>query len=278
MTEALEERSAQVQVDGLELHYRELGSGPAVLLLHGWPTSSFLWRDVMPPIARESRAIALDLPGFGRSSKPLDSSYSFRFFDRVLDGFLAELEIDELSIAVHDLGGPIGLHWAVHNPERVRKLALLNTVVYPKLSWAVVAFGLACRVPLARSWMSSPSGLAFAMRLGMANRANLTEEVVAGVQEPYRAKDSRKALLQAGIGLHPGGLKEIERRLPALGVPVRVVYGERDRILPDIAKTAERVKRDLPAAEVTALPHCGHFLQEDAPDEVGELLAEFFAG
>ena len=82
-----------VQVDGLRLAYRELGDGPPVLLLHGWPTSSFLWREVMRPIARANRVVALDLPGFGASDKPNDIRYNFGFFGRALDGFLAKLGI-----------------------------------------------------------------------------------------------------------------------------------------------------------------------------------------
>jgi len=78
--------------------------------------------------------------------------------------------------------------------------------------------------------------------------------------------------------LEPEGFAEIARLLPSLAMPVRVIYGERDRILPDVRETMTRVKQDLPQAEVTALPECGHFLQEEAPDEVGALLARFFAG
>ena len=78
--------------------------------------------------------------------------------------------------------------------------------------------------------------------------------------------------------MEPEGFVEIARLLPSLAMPVRVIYGERDRILPDVGETMTRVKQDLPQAEVTALPECGHFLQEEAPDEVGALLARFFAG
>ncbi len=101
--------SRSVEVDGLRLHYLESGSGEPVLLLHGWPTSSFLYRNVIGHVAQNSRAIALDLPGFGSSDKPLDASYSFRFYSRVLDGFLSALGIDKTSLVVHDLGGPVGL-------------------------------------------------------------------------------------------------------------------------------------------------------------------------
>ena len=88
--------------------------------------------------------VALDLPGFGASDKPLDVQYDFDLFERTLDGFLAALGIDEVGLAVHDLGGPVGVHWAVHRPERVTKLALLNTLVYPEFSEAVMAFIKAC--------------------------------------------------------------------------------------------------------------------------------------
>jgi pimeloyl-ACP methyl ester carboxylesterase len=266
-----------VQVDDLRIAYRELGSGPPVLLVHGWPTSSFLWRDVMPPIARRNRVVAVDLPGFGASDKPLGVRYGFDFFGRTLDGFLEALEIDTVALAVHDLGGPVGLHWAVHRPARITKLALLNTLVYPEFSEAVQQFVMACSTPELREQLTSPEGLEAAMRLGLADEGSLSDEALAAVREPFRSAESRRALADAGIGLEPEGFAEIARRLPLLTVPVRIVYGERDRVLPDVAETMARVAEDLPQAAVTALPDCGHFLQEEAPREIGELRAEFFS-
>lgn len=268
---------AYADVDGLRLHYTTAGEGEPVLLLHGWPTSSFLWRNVMPEIAAGNRVIALDLPGFGRSDKPLDASYSFFFYERVLDGFLAALDIETTSLAVHDLGGPLGVFWACRNPQKLRRLALLNTLIYPNPSWAVILFVLSTKLPLVRSFMASPRGLAMAMRIGISDRSRVTEEVVQGVQAPFTGPDSRRALLRAGHGLSPKGFAEMAERLPSLTVPVRIIYGEKDRILPDVAKTMARVQRDLPQAEVTALADCGHFLQEEAPQEIGRLLAEFFS-
>jgi pimeloyl-ACP methyl ester carboxylesterase len=268
----------RVEVNGLNIAYRELGSGPAVLLLHGWPTSSYLWRGVMRPIAERNRVLAMDLPGFGASDKPLGVRYDFDLFDRTLDGFLAALGIETISLAVHDLGGPIGLHWAVQRPQRVTRLAILNTLVYPEFSEAVLQFIKACSTPELREQLTSPAGLAAAMGLGLADEANLSDEMLAAVREPFHSEESRRALADAGIGLEPDGFVEIARLLPSLGMPVRVIYGERDRILPDVAETMARVKADLSQAEVTALPDCGHFLQEEAPGEIGALLACFFAG
>jgi pimeloyl-ACP methyl ester carboxylesterase len=98
------------------------------------------------------------------------------------------------------------------------------------------------------------------------------------VRVPFADEGSRRALAAAGVGLPIEGFAEIERELGSMKVPVKIVYGARDRILPDVAETMARVKRDLPQAEVTELPECGHFLQEEAPDRIGEELARFFAG
>jgi haloalkane dehalogenase len=265
-----------IEVDGLRLAYRELGEGPPVLLLHGWPTSSFLWRMIMEPIARANRVVALDLPGFGASDKPLDIRYGFDFFGRTLDGFLARLGIEQVGLAVHDLGGPIGLHWALEHPDRLTRLALLNTLVYPQMSEATKEFVRACSTPGLREKITSPEGLEAILRDGLADPATLRPEVLAAVQEPFRTAEACRALADAGVGLSLKGFAQIARRLPSLRVPVRVVYGARDRVLPDVADTMARVKVDVPHAEVTVLAHCGHFLQEEAPAEVGALLARFF--
>lgn len=270
-------QSHTVRVEGLSLHYLEAGSGPPVLLLHGWPTSSFLWRNVIPHVAKQRRVIALDLPGFGRSDKPLDRRYDFAFYRAILDGFLSELKITRVGLVVHDLGGPVGLNWASHNPARLESLVLLNTLVYPELSlWAKV-FLTACRIPGLRAALVSPRGLEKALRMGIGNRHRVRHDALAGMREPYTTSASRKALLRSATGMHPSGLKDVARWLPSVSVPVHIIYGARDRILPDIAQTVERVQRDVPSAKVTRLDDCGHFLQEEQPDELGALLADFYA-
>lgn len=265
-----------LMVGSLRLHYRELGEGPPVLLLHGWPTSSFLWRKVMLPMAAHNRVLALDLPGFGDSDKPADG-YTFRFFRQAIAGFLDALGIERVGLALHDLGGPLGLSFAVHEKQRITALALLNTLVYAKPSWAVVAFVLACRLPLLRDYLTSASGLKLAMQIGMTRRARITPELLHGVCRPFATPAARQALYRTPLRLSPRGMLQIGRELPTLKVPVRIVYGARDRILPDVAQTMAQVKRDLPQAQVTVLPDCGHFLQEDDPEQVGSLLAAFFA-
>ena len=266
-----------VQVDGLTIGYRELGDGPPVLLLHGWPTSSYLWRDVMPAIARSNRVIAPDLPGFGGSDKPLGVRYDFDLFESAIDGLLAALEVDSVGLAVHDLGGPIGLHWTIRNPQRVTRLALLNTLVYPQFSPAVIEFVTTLATPGKREQATSPEGLAELARDVMPADFEGLDELIDAFGAPFGSLDSQRALADAGIGLDFEGFTEIEQKLPELTIPVRLIYGEEDRALTDVAETMARVARDLPQAVVTPLPGRGHFIQEEAPEEVGLLLAEFFA-
>ena len=138
-------------------------------------------------------------------------------------------------------------------------------------------FVTACSTPGMREQLTSPAGLEAAMRLGVADDSTLSSEVIAAVQEPFQTDDDRRALADAGIGVEIEGFAEIARRLPSLDVPVRIIYGEKDRILPDVADTMARVEADVGGAAVTSMPACGHFLQEESPEAIGELLAGFFA-
>ncbi len=261
----------------LKLHFLEQGQGAPILLLHGWPTSSYLWRNVMPALAENNRVIALDLPGFGLSDKPLDVNYSFRFYNTILNAFLDALAIENTAIVVHDLGGPIGIKWVVDNPERATALGILNTVVYPQMSWAVKAFIAATHLPIVKQWISSAHGLKSAMHFGMKNKTSLGPEEILPYQRPFASDEARRALLKAAQGLSPKAFKQMEKQLKSLDIPLRLIYGVNDRILPDIAKTMQRLQEDFPSAELTKLDNCGHFLQEDDPRQVGELLADFFS-
>lgn len=267
-----------VEVEGMRIHYTEHGEGDPVLLLHGWPTSAYLWRKIAPIVGRGRRAIAIDLPGFGHSDKPPAASYSFRFHAHVLDGFLEAVGAPgRIGLAVHDLGGPIGLYWASQNRERVERLAVLNTLAYARPSLAVVAFVASVRIPGVRSYMTSQSGLRFAMRLGVHDRSRLSDETIAAYLAPFTGDDAREALRRAAYGLHPKGFRDIERWLPEVEVPVRIVYGKRDRILPDVRRTMERIAGDVKGpVEVTVLSDCGHFCQEERPTEIGDALSAFF--
>lgn len=269
--------SNYLSVDDIKLHYLEAGDKDkeTVLMLHGFPTSAYLWRNIMPKIAETHRVIAIDLPGYGKSDKPLSPSYSFNFYNKLLTEFLKQLNIQKVNLVMHDLGGPIGLLWAIKNREAVSSLVFLNTLVYSNFSWAVIAFTLALKMPLVKDWISSPKGITWAMRFGVQNKKRIVGELLANYQDPFIEKSDRKALLKSASNLSINAFKEIERELPKFTIPVGIIYGEKDRILPHVAKTMQRIKVDLPQTEIIALPNCGHFLQEDEPGKIGDLLSLF---
>jgi haloalkane dehalogenase len=167
-----------LDVTGLRMHYLDEGKGAPVLLLHGEPTSSFLWRKVIPELP--GRKVAPDLIGFGRSDKPEDIGwYSY---DRHVDSIArlaAELDLRELTLVVHDWGGPIGMRFAVENPSRVARLVILDT-------------GLRGGRPPSDTWLrfrAAVRRLGDAIEIGSiveAGTANgLSEEVRADYDAPF---------------------------------------------------------------------------------------------
>ena len=271
----------RVTVDGYSVHYREAtgdGQGPPVLLIHGWPTSSFLWRNIMPAIAEHRRVLAIDLPGLGESDKPLDITYDLEFYKNIIDGFLEAVGAgDKVALGVHDMGGPIGLYWASQRSDRLERLAVLNTLLYPELSWAVRAFLFGIKIPGLGALASSRWGLSMSMRVGVDDSSRLRPDTIEGVCAPFPDRASRRALVQTIRQLPLSGLDVIAEWLPTVTTPVKAVYGANDRILPRIEQTVERLCEDVPQTEVVRIDDCGHFLQEDRPEIVAKALAEFFS-
>ncbi len=271
--------SRYTEVGSLRLHYLESGAShpnvPPILLLHGFPTSSHLYRNILPILGKTHRAIALDLPGYGLSDKPLEVTYDYQLYADMLDGFLDALDIERTHLVVHDLGGPAGLYWAVHNPERIRSIVILNTLVFPEVHWTVTAFLLALRTPGLRDFLVSPKGLVATMKLGVVHKERMNRATLTPYTAPFEAKPARKALIKAGSGLDIRGLAKIADGLPSLEAPLRLICGRDDRVLPDVARTMKRIQTLRPDAELTVLPGCGHFLQEDEPERVAELIGEF---
>lgn len=267
--------SAFTEVAGVKIHYRTAGSGPVLLLLHGWPTSSYLYRDIIANVASDYQVIAMDLPGFGQSDKRLEDSYSFRYHKRMLDGFVTNLGLEKVTLGVHDLGGPIGLYWMINHIEKVERLILFNTVIYPEFSFMVKLFGLATVVPGIKTALISPWGIKRSMYFGVYQKHKLNEEIIRNYQAPFAGKKERLLLLKTVQRLSMQAFGEVSRALPQFKGPVLILYGEKDKILPDVAKTMARVKKSLPQAVVNSFPNTGHFLQEEIADELSVEIKAF---
>jgi pimeloyl-ACP methyl ester carboxylesterase len=252
----------------------EAGSRPAVLLIHGWPSSSIMWATVWPALTSAGyRVIALDLPGFGASDKP-DLRYDFPVFAEAIGAVLAHAGVERVSLVGHDLGGPVAAHWALHHPDRVTSLGFLNTLLYPEFDPSVFEFVRALIDPDSRDHMVSPAGLTEFLRTGVTEPDALPPDFVAAVTRAHSSDTERRILAKTAIGLSIEGFEAIRDQLPHLGFPLFAVVGERDRVLPDITRTMTRLAADVPAARIDVLPDAGHFVSIEEPALVGALLAE----
>jgi haloalkane dehalogenase len=265
-----------LDVGGLRMHYVDEGEGAPVLLLHGEPTSSYLWRAIIPQLP--GRKIAPDLIGFGRSDKPPEIGwYSY---DRHVDSvarLVDALDLTELTLVVHDWGGPIGLRVAVEHPERIARLVILNTGIgggsAPSETW--LRF---------RAVVREVGGALDVGRLVEAGTAHgLAEETRAAYDAPFPTAEAKAGVLAFPELVptepeHPN-TEPMNRVRDALGrwtKPTLVVWGAEDPVLPPAL--AERFVRLIPGAEGPVLiPGASHFLQEDRPDDVAAAIAAFIA-
>jgi haloalkane dehalogenase len=263
-----------LDIDGLRMHYVDEGGGEPVLLLHGEPTWSYLWRRIVPRIVDSGRrAIAPDLLGFGRSDKPTDVSwYSYdRHFDAVAS-LVDALDVRELTLVVHDWGGPIGLRLAVENVERVARLVILDTGVgagrAPSEDW--LRFREAVR--------HVGGGLDIGRLVAAGTTRGLTDDVRAAYDAPFPTPESKAGALAfpelvATEPDHPSApaMNRVRKALASWTKPAHILWGANDAVLP--VRVAERFAELIPGATGPELvTNASHFLQEDAPDEVAAAI------
>jgi haloalkane dehalogenase len=189
--------SRYVDVQGSTMHYLEEGEGDPILLLHGNPTSSFIWRNIIPELSTLGRCIAPDLIGMGRSQKP---RIDYRFFDhaKYLEEFVHALKLRNITIVGHDWGGALGFYYAMHHERNIRAVAFFETILKP-LSWtdfpsgAKLAFKL-FRLPGIGQLMIQGLNLFVKRVLPMGVVVPLEPAVLAEYERPFRTYSSRKPL------------------------------------------------------------------------------------
>lgn len=270
-----------VTVDGveLELAHVELGppDGPTVVLLHGEPTYSRLWRDVMPPLADAGlRAVAPDLVGFGRSDKPTELDwYTFAHLTTALDAHLQVLAPEPFTLVVHDWGGVLGLPWAVENPARVERLVILDTGLYSPGGFASDTW------QAFRDFVERTPELPIGFLVNSATYRELSEEEQAAYEAPFPDAASQAGaralpLLVPRADDDPGAtrLSWAREELARWHAPTLVLWGGADAILP--ISIGESFARAIPdCGDVEVIEDAGHFLQEDAGASIGTRIARF---
>ncbi|MSP92437.1 MAG: alpha/beta fold hydrolase [Myxococcales bacterium] len=270
---------------GIRMHVIDEGAGPPVVLLHGNPTWSFLWRDLIAALCTNHRCIAPDHVGMGLSDKPSDTEYSYTLATRVADvaALVASLQLAEpVTLVVHDWGGMIGFGWATQHPEQVARLVILNTAAFPLPPGKPFPWPLRLtRTPLGALLVRGANAFAWTATHAAMARTKMSAAVRAAYLAPYDSWQHRIATLRfvQDIPLRPGDpamaiVHETAARLPLFAAtPAFIGWGGKDFVF-DGAFLAQW-RRHLTHAQVHEFADAGHFVLEDAGAELIPLITAF---
>ena len=263
---------------GARVHYVDEGAGDVVLFVHGTPTWSFEWRHAIRHLSRTHRCIALDHLGFGLSDRPRDFNYAPEAHARVFKTFVDRLGLHDITLVVHDYGGPIALPLLLETPGRVRRLVIANSWMWSFEDDADMT--RKARIAGGRIGRFLYRRMNFSLRVlapsAYGDRKKLTPAIHAQYLAPFRDADSRGRVLWplAHALLGSGGFFDsLWRRRNALaGLPALIIWGTKDPAFPP--RMLDRWRTAVPTARVVELP-VGHWPHEEAPDEVTAWLAGF---
>jgi haloalkane dehalogenase len=261
--------SHQIEVDGARVHYLDEGSGPVLLMLHGNPTWSFLYRTIVAGLRDRFRCIAPDFPGFGLSEAP--AGYGFRPAEHavILERFVAELELRDITLMVQDWGGPIGMRVATRWPDLFGAFVIGNTWAWPKHDLGTQLFSRFLGGPVG-GWLIEHRNV-FVERIipGNVKRHRLSPDVMAAYRGPFPTVASRRpvrVLPREILGSRPW-LAEIERDLARVsGRPALVVWPTKDVAFG--TRELQRWEAVFPDHRTVRLDGAGHYIQEDAGEEI----------
>lgn len=264
------------ELDGLRLAHVDEGEGAPVVFFHGEPTWSYLWRKVIPPVRDAGfRCIAPDLAGFGRSDKPTDFEwYSYDRHTELTSTLFEDLDLRDVTVVVHDWGGPIGLRLAVENPERISRMVIMDTGLFTgeqPMSEAWKTF---------RDFVERTEDLPIAMLVRNAVARGMDDDVAAAYDAPFPTAESKAGArafpLMLPTTTAAAGAAAGKRVLEALRSdrrPKLHLWADADPIIP--FHVGERFAAAINAEAPEKIENASHFLQEDAGEQIGERIADW---
>ncbi|MDO8616773.1 MAG: haloalkane dehalogenase [Dehalococcoidia bacterium] len=273
-----------VSVHGARMHYVEQGEGAPVLFLHGNPTSSYLWRNVIPHVSPLARCIAPDLIGMGKSDQP---DIEYRFFDhyRYVDGFIEALGLRDLALVVHDWGSALGFHYAAQHAANVRGIAFMEAIVRPLTwdEWPEQARQLfqAFRTPGVGEQMILEQNMFVEQVLPGAVLRKLTDAEMARYREPYPDPRSRKPTWRwpneiPVDGQPPDVVQAVQQYsdwLKRSPLPKLLLWAQPGAIMRNLVGWCQENFPNLTSVDIGPGVH---FIQEDRPHEIGGATAKWY--
>ncbi len=273
-----------VEVLGSRMHYVEQGSGAPILLLHGNPSSAFIWRNVIPKLSSQGRVIAPDLIGHGQSDKP-NIEYSYRQHVEHLTAFIEALGLQNLTLVVHDAGN-IGFSYAAQHPENIRGIIFFETLLGPVQSLddappELRDFFTRLRDPQIGPQLVLEENFFIEQLLQQQTLRTLTEPELNRYRAPFPTPQSRTPLLAWPTGLPVGGepadafalWAQFQSFLFTSPIPKLLLHVEPGLLLPPAA--VAQIEANMRNVTVRSLGQGLHFVQEDAPDALGDAIADW---
>jgi len=261
---------------GSRIHYVDEGAGETLLLLHGNPSWSFLYRKIITALRSGFRCVAIDYPGYGMSDAPAGYGFTPKEHSDVLERFVDRLSLRDFTMMVQDWGGPIGLGLAGRRPELVLRLIIGNTFAWPlDRELRIRIFSWVMGGPIGRSLTAAFNFVPkFFFARGLARRPS--PEVLRMYLAPWRDPARRAAAVIAPRQLIAAAdyLRQVEGNLPKLADrPALIVWGTKDFAFREAER--ERFERFFPKHKTVLLDDASHFLQEDAGDQIAESIRAF---
>ena len=272
---------------GSRMYYVDEGEGPPVLFLHGNPTSSYLWRNVIPHVSGVGRCIAPDLIGMGRSDKP-DLDYRFVDHARYVDGFIDALGLEDVTLVVHDWGSALGFHYAHRNEGNVRGLAFMEAILAPVPSWDAFPEGArqmfrAFRTPEVGWDLIAKQNVFIEQAVPGSVVRKLSDEEMDAYRAPFPDEQSRKPIWrwpnEIPIEGEPADVTEIVGAyngwLQETHLPKLLFHADPGALIP--APMVDWARSALSNLETVDLGEGIHYVQEDHPDTIGREVARWVA-
>ncbi|OPB39185.1 hypothetical protein A0O28_0048910 [Trichoderma guizhouense] len=278
---------------GFRMHYVDEGQGSPVLCLHGEPTWGYLYREVIPILAQNNRVIVPDYMGFGKSETPQHLEYTARQHTDNLEILVKELDLHDITLVVHDWGGQIGGALALRQASRIRRIVVMNTMLSmglpeEEICWTENSkesawFGWADRAvangTFEATLMNSGVAIVGLMKLLQGfERANVTEDFFRAYSLPFATPEECNGVIAFPKSIVTGSFKAetgSESQISAVRAkPAMMIEGTKDKVL--LAKHFLPVfKKGFPNAPIHYLDQASHFLLEDEPEKIGELILDF---
>jgi pimeloyl-ACP methyl ester carboxylesterase len=265
--------SRRLEIDGGEIAWDSFGAGPPVVLVHGAPSWSFIWRNVAPELARSFTVYVYDLLGYGDSQASDEREVSIATHGRTVGKLLEHWGLEQPAIAGHDIGGAAVLRAHLLHERSFRRIALVDSVVLAP--WVTpTTRHMQAHLDVYATMPSHIFERIVAAHLETAVHGELQQDAYEAYLGRWRGKDGQKRYLLRVAAFDEAHTRELEPLLSTIQPPLLVVWGEQDAWLdPSLAR---RLAQSVPGAEVRLIPEAGHFVMEDAPAEVARTLLEFF--